>query len=216
MADNLRTVADRRHRDAQAPRLDVRGPLSKSIGRDGSAGRTPEPKGSGLTRRERKVKAILLQELNKINGEAKTWAAYQERQHLTGALDVAFIDREIDKMEHELRQRPVLWWTLGAAYLALGAGSLYQAATGGVTVSTFLNLLLVVSGIAGIGGSVYYNRKATQRRLWIYQALRELSDAEEEDVQLDESVRLADLLIDRIVEQEARAAPTPLYRIRTH
>ena len=207
----LRTVADRRIRDAQASGLDVRGPLSSRLSAAASA-----PTGSGLTRRERKVKAILLQELNKINGSTKTWAAYQERTQLAESLDVAFIDREIGKMEHQLRRRPVLWWTFGALYLALAVGHLADAATGGLTWATVLNLAVVLLGAVGVGGSVYFNRKATQRRLWIYQALRELSDADDEGVQLDESVRLADLLIDRIIDREEGAAPAPLHRIRTH
>ena len=52
------------------------------------------------------------------------------------------------------------------------------------------------------------------RRRWIYEALRELSDADDLDVQLPESVALADLLIDRIVEAEDVASGVPLRRTR--
>ena len=56
--------------------------------------------------------------------------------------------------------------------------------------------------------------KAQKRRRWIYEALRELSDADDMDVQLPESVALADLLIDRIVEAEDAASGVRLHRIR--
>ncbi len=210
MAYSPRSVDKLRIRDARAAELDVRGPLSTRPTATASA-----PKGDGLTRRERKVKAILLQELNKINGSTKTWAAYKERKHLADTLDVAYIDREMARMERDLRRRSPLVWFL-PVYLMLLIGDIGQIADVGLTWSTALNLLVIILGAVGIAGSVVYNRRATQRRLWIYQALRELSDADDEGVQLDESVRLADLLIDRIIDQEEGAAPAPLHRIRIH
>ena len=214
MADDLRTVADRRIRDAQA-QLDVRGPLSTRLASTASPA-AGAPKGSGLTRRERKVKAILLQELNKISGDTKTWAAYQERTRLAESLDVAFIDREIAKMEHQLRPRPVLFGFAAAVGATMIALKIAQHVGDPLTWWAAFDVGIWALWAIGMSFGLVQSRKATQRRLWIYQALRELSDADDEGVQLDESVRLADLLIDRIIDQGEGAAPAPLHRIRTH
>lgn len=214
MAYDLRSVADLRIRDARASGLDVRGPLSKSLGPGGTV--QTAPAGSGLTRRERKVKAILLKELNKINGTTNTWAAYKAKKHLTDGLDVAYIDREIAKMEGQLRRFPTSQGVVIAMWLLLLGVHLIDIARNGWADTDTLNLLVVALGLGSVGFGVHHVRRSTRRRLWIYQALRELSDADDEGVQLDESVRLADLLIDRIIDQEEGAAPAPLHRIRTH
>ncbi|GAB5536702.1 MAG: hypothetical protein Rubg2KO_29510 [Rubricoccaceae bacterium] len=212
---SLGLVADRRIRqDAarKAPQLDVRGPIASSR-------RTPDelakaldrPPGAGLTRRERRIKAILLKELETLNGKTNTWITSQERKHLFEGLDVAFIDREIEKMERQLRPRP--WLTLSLALLALIYPVFYIGTSLGepfgwkVAFDIFFGLAMPAALIF----SWVMSRRAKQRRLWIYQALRELSDAEDEGRQLDESVRLSDVLIDRIVAAEDAA---PLYRIR--
>lgn len=213
----LDLVADRRIREAAhaaAPDLDVRGPVSKTLGRTGAERAADRKPGAGLTRRERRIRSILLKELEKMHKGSKTWISYQERKNLSETLDVGFIDREIAKMERQLRPRPVL---VGAmlAFFVVFAG-LKVATHVGEPLSWWAALDVAV----GFGwplsmwAAYAISRKALQRRLWIYQALRELSDAEDEGVQLDESVRLADLLIDRIVEAEDAAARTPLHRIR--
>ena len=216
---SLGLVADRRIREdaAQtAPQLDVRGPVSKTMGRHHERARTPDRQpGAGLTRRERRVKAILLKELEKMSGEGKRWISYQERKKLFDTLDVDFIDREIAKMERQLRPRPV--WTAVLAVIGLAYPIFYIGGAVGEPLSwwTALDVLLGLAMPVSLVASWTMSRKATQRRLWIYQALRELSDAEDEGRQLDESVRLADLLIDRIVDAEESAARTPLHRIRS-
>ena len=215
MTTRLRTVADRRVRDAQASGLEVRGPLSKSLGR-GATQRTPEAKGSGLTRRERKVKAILLKELERMHKGGKTWVSYQEREKLFKALDVGFIDREIAKMEHQLRPRPVLVGVVAAIGITAIALKVATHAGEPFTWWAAFDVGIWIAWAASMAFSFDQSRKATRRRLWIYQALRELSDADDEGVQLGESVRLADLLIDRIIDAEDAAAPAPLHRIRTH
>ena len=216
MPTSLRTVADRRVRDAQASGLEVRGPLSKSLGRTGSPGRTPGSRGTGLTRRERKVKAVLLKELERMHKGGKTWVSYQEREKLFEALDVGFIDREIAKMEHQLRPRPVLVGVVAAIGVTAIALKVATHAGEPFTWWAAFDVVLWTGWLISMAYGFDQSRKATQRRLWIYQALRELSDADDEDVQLDESVRLADLLIDRIIDAEDAAAPAPLHRIRTH
>ena len=206
-------TADRRAREGGAgvPSYEVRGPVSKSLGRGG----VPRPAPAGLTRRERRVRAILLKELETLGGGGSSWVSFQERKKLFDTLDVAFIDREIAKMERQLRPRPVLYGAL-AVFGVVFAG-LKIATHVGDPVSWFAALDVAI-GFAwpfAIAFGFVQRRRATRRRLWIYQALRELSDAEDEGLQLDESVRLADLLIDRIVDAEEAAARTPLHRIRT-
>ena len=219
---SLGLVADRRIREdaaRTAPRLDVRGPVSSSrrtIGAADERARTPDRQpGAGLTRRERRVKAILLKELERMNGEGKQWISYQERRKLFDTLDVDFIDREIATMERRLRPRP--WLTVPLALLALAYPGVYIGGAVGEPLSwaTGLQVVLGLAMPASLAFSWVAGRRALRRRLWIYQALRELSDAEDEGVQLDESVRLADLLIDRIVDADESAARTPLHRIRT-
>ncbi len=213
----LDLIADRRIREAAqaaAPGLDVRGPVSKTLGRTDRA-RTPErTPGAGLTRREHRIRSILLKELEAMHKGSKTWVSYQERKHLFDTLDVGFIDREIAKMERQLRPRPVLVGAM-VAFFVVFAG-LKVATRLGEPLSWWAALDVAIGfGWPLTMWAAYANsRKALRRRLWIYQALRELSDAEDEGVQLDESVRLADLLIDRIVEAEETAARTPLHRIR--
>lgn len=215
---SLGLVADRRIREAAqaAPALDVRGPVSKTVGR-ASGTLTPDRlPGAGLTRRERRVKEVLLKELGKLNARNSTGGlSYAEKQRLDKTLDVAFIDREVAKMERQLRPRP---WLLAFAVLgsALYVGLRVAPHVGEpMTWLVGFDLLTTLLFPIAMVGNVVFWRRATRRRLWIYQALRELSDAEDEGVQLDESVRLADLLIDRLVEAEDAAARPPLHRIRT-
>ena len=207
----LSTAADRR------PSFEVRGDASRTIGR-ASGGRgeaaRQRPAGAGLTLRERRVKKILLKELEKVGGQQGTWVSYQERKHLFETLDVGFIDREISKMEKALRPKPWLIG-IGAAFGALYA--VIQIAPMVGDPFTWWALIQAAMGVLVPVSFAYgqvHARRATQRRLWIYQALRELSDAEDLDVQLPESVALADLLIDRIVEAEDEASAVPLRRTR--
>lgn len=206
-------TADRRAREGGAGAPPYRGQESepKGLGRSPA----PRPAPSGLTRRERRIKAILLKELETLGGGGSSWVSYEERKKLFDTLDVAFIDREIAKMERQLRPRPVLYGLL-AAFLVVSVavrmgGHVGDPLSWAAALDLFFGLAVPIS----VGATFVYGRKATRRRLWIYQALRELSDAEDEDLRLDESVRLADLLIDRIVDAEEAAARTPLHRIRT-
>lgn len=219
---SLGLVADRRIREdaiRKAPQLDVRGPVSRAVGSK-AMGRTDElartldrQPGAGLTRRERRIKEILLKELETMHGQGKSWVSYQERKNLFEVLDAGFIDREIAKMERQIRPRP--WLTIPLALLALAypvfyiGGAFGEPLTWATAIEVFLGLAMPASLIT----SWVLSRKATRRRLWIYQALRELSDAEDEGRQLDASVQWADLLIDRIVEAEETASRAPLIRI---
>lgn len=210
----LDLTADRRAQEAAAsgPGVEVRGPVSKTMGRAGDGRRQPlvvRPPGAGLTRRERRIKDVLVKELERLQqGQGLT---YVEKQKLVKTLDVAFIDAELAKMRKRLRQLPL---ALGAvvAVAAIGILAAFAAdvfAGAAVWSDGFAFLSLLPAALAPA-----LQQKAIQRKIWIYEALRELSDAEEMDVQLPDSVALADLLIDRIVDAEEEASRTPLRRIR--
>ena len=218
----LRATADRRVRDAAspvAPTYEVRGAVRKTVGK-GDAARTPEaapvrPPGAGLTERERRVKDILLQELRVVNaggtGFGDGTLSYNEIQKLEKTLDVDFIDAELDRMDARTRlgKRVALWAGVPLAACAV-ATLAFQLATGQPFDAVFPFLWLPMLAFSGLAQS-----RAQKRRRWIYEALRELSDAEDEGAQLSESLIRADLLIDRLVDEERSAQRAPLRRIRT-
>ena len=204
---SLTTAADRR------PAFEVRGDVSRTIGKasgargQGSAVRQ-RPPGAGLTLRERRIKKILLKELEKLS--QGTGLSYNERQRLDKTLDVDYIDAELAKMDKTdaLMRKVGLWLMLPLAMAAAGV-VVWSFATGQPLDALFPALtpalLLVTHSL---------QKKANSRRRWIYEALRELSDADDLDVQLPESVALADLLIDRLVAEEDAASGVPLRRTR--
>lgn len=199
--------------------LEVRGPVSRSIGREGAvrrsssreaAGPVRQP-GAGLTLRERRIKAILLKELEKVNGrDYGAGLSYNEKQKLEKTLDVDYIDAELAKMDRTQRNvRRFRNWAAIPLAVAAVAFVVWNLAMGQPLDALFPALtpaLLLVSFVQ--------QSKAVRRRRWIYEALRELSDADDLDVQLPESVAWADLLIDRIVEAEEEASAVPLRRTR--
>ncbi len=209
----LTTAADRR------PAFEIRGEVSRSIGRasgdaDSARGgdsrqrplaRTP---GSGLTLRERRIQKILLKELEKLS--QGSGLSYNERQKLLKTLDVDYIDAELAKMDKtDALMRTVRLWLMVPLAAAAAGVTIWALATGQPLDALFPALtpaLLLVTHTLQI--------KANQRRRWIYEALRELSDADDMDVHLPESVALADLLIDRLVAEEDAASGVPLRRTR--
>ncbi len=218
----LRATADRRVRDASssvAPRYEVRGTVRKTMGRSDAA-HMPEakpvrPPGAGLTDRERRVKDILLQELKAVNakelGVGSGSLNYNEVQKLEKTLDVDFIDTELAKMDARdtLMTRLSLMFGVPLAVCAVGAVAV-AFATGQPLDAVFPFLIVPLMAL-----SWAQQARSSKRRRWIYQALRELSDAEDEGVQLSESLVRADLLIDRLVDEDAAARRAPLHRIRT-
>ncbi|MEM1054253.1 MAG: hypothetical protein AAGI52_01905 [Bacteroidota bacterium] len=202
--------------ESRASSLEVRGPVSRSIGRAESsrlgteAG--PRTPGAGLTLRERRIKRILLKELEKISAkEYGSGLSYNEKQKLEKTLDAEFIDAELAKMDKAERTMQVVrnWLAIPLAVLATGV-AIWAIASGEPLLDA---LFPAVTPLFLLFGFTQQSR-ATKRRRWIYEALRELSDADDLDVQLPESVALADLLIDRIVEAEDDASAVPLRRIR--
>lgn len=175
----------------------------------------PSPKErppAALTRRERKVKAILLKELERING--KQWGSgltYAEKQHLEKRLDVDYIDKELTKMRKQQRWLPRLLWGMASVFVVLaGLGLWYAFQDGAAGWDDLFYLAPVVSGII----SPFIQLRALRRKVFIYEALRELSDADEVDVTLGHVVREADALIERIVDRELELTEAdPLRRL---
>ncbi|OZC03444.1 hypothetical protein [Rubricoccus marinus] len=206
-------AADRR------PSFEVRGDVSRTIGRasgeaaSGARGKkaVTRPPGAGLTLRERRIKKILLKELEKLKkGEGGGGLSYAEKQKLEKTLDVGFIDAELAKMDQFDRRMKLLrnWAAIPVIVIAVAATA-WNLASGQPFDAIFPALWPAL-----IGFSLLMQAKANKRKRWIYEALRELSDADDLDVQLPESVALADLLIDRIVEAEDATSGVPLRRTR--
>jgi hypothetical protein len=159
----------------------------------------PEPRGeAALTRRERKVKQILLKELERMN----SWQgfSYLERQKIVKRLDVEFLDKEIERMKSQIR------WAKRATPIAVLYGVFYAVWV--IDLPRATDWWAIVFGLlilAGYSIAPFLGIRSIRRKLFIYEALRELSDAEEIDVILDRAAREADALIDQIVKRELNA-----------
>ena len=155
-----------------------------------------------LTRRERKVKEILLKELARKDSSSLLGGglSYAEKKRLEQTLDVAFIDGELAKMRKQLRQMPKT--------MAVGAGIMLLCAAIGIGFGIGEGAFGWWEGLLWLAPllSNFFTwpamQRALRRRVFIYEALRELSDADEPDVRLSRAVYEADDLIRRIVERE--------------
>lgn len=160
---------------------------------------SPTPRrADGLTRRERRVKEMLLRELRKTSDSKML--SYNEIQHLEKRLNPEFIGKELAKIRKQIRFLPKLIAVAGLV-MVVGFGFLLweQFTTSeGLRWRDVVFLLPILSGIL----SPLVQRKALQRKLFIYEALYELSEANEMDVTLSRVAEEADLLIDKIVERE--------------
>lgn len=180
------------------PFVRVRADISQ-IGKDRKAN-------SGLTKRERKVRDLLLRELKKSSDGQLL--SFEEIQNLKKTLNVAWIDEKLEKMRRELRVTPrsIQWGALVYGILAVLNFVDAQGAGAGALISFFW--LAAAIGIGIIGPIA--TRRSIRRKMFIYEALRELAGPEEAGVELDEAVRQADDLIARIVDLELAAeAKTP-------
>lgn len=154
---------------------------------------------AALTRRERKVKDILLKELGRMENSG-AGLTYMQKQRLEKRIDHEYIDEELAKMRKRLRQNgwvatvvyPLTVFTVLASLASLAWGHAFE-------FMTHVYGPLLIGSQAGV---VFYQRRATRRKIFIYEALRELSDADEEGVKLDRAVHEADDLIERIVRRE--------------
>lgn len=194
----LTLVADRRAKEP--PQTSLAAPASTTPSRRTAAAAEAGPP-AALTRRERKVKAILLKELERLNG--KQWGSgltYAEKQHLQKTLDVDYIDKELAKMRKQQRWLPRLLWGMASVFILLTIVGLWDAFFQGGPVE-WGDLVFVLPAISGIV-SPFIQLRALRRKIFIYEALRELSDVDEIDVTLDRAVREADALIERIVDRE--------------
>ena len=206
-------IAERRVREASHALKASEG-ASVSARKQSSPRPSPEERPpAALTRRERKVKAILLKELERLNG--KQWGSgltYAEKQHLDKTLSVDYIDEELAKMRKQQRWLPRLLWGTAAVFVLLAAIGLWDAFVRGGPVE-WEDLVFVLPAISGII-SPFIQLRALRRKIFIYEALRELSDADEVDVTLDRVVREADALIERIVDRELELTENdPLRRL---
>lgn len=172
------------------------------------------PQQAALTRRERKVKDLLLKELAKMNGETLSGGlSYAEKQYLEKSIDVAFIDKELAKMRRQLRWLPKMLGVMALLFAVTFGYFLWEAAGDGLE---WTDLALVAPILSGMF-SPFVQIRSIKRRIFIFEALRELSDADEAGVQLGDAVRRADELIERIVQLEldgadAYALPDPTTR----
>lgn len=175
--------------------------VEKTIGRAPAAKKEQQPKSPALTRREQRIKRILLKELDKLQRQQLGGGlTYVEKQRLDKALDVAFIDREIAKMQKQLRRLPWIAGVFGALLLMLVLAGLWPLLTGAASFgwSDLNNVIILLAGVIG----PLTTARSIRRKLWIYEALRELSDADEMDVTLGRAAEEADALIARIVDHE--------------
>lgn len=199
---DLSRLADQR---AQTPDSSILAREARSSVRRPVQTVTEERPETALTRREARVKAILLKELAKLNGGPLLGGlSYVEKKRLEKRLDVAYLDREIAKMRKSLRLTSLsnLRWLLFAAVALFLCGSQYfRSGFDAWLILPLLNLLVVPL-------ARHFEARATRRRIFIYEALRELSDADEVDVVLSRAVQDADRLIRDLVDRELVSART--------
>ncbi len=169
------------------------------------------PANLGLTRRERKVKDLLLRELKKISDGQLL--SYDAIQNIEKTLNVDWIDEQLDKMRREYRRSPWLWalfFGMALVYILVFGGTLIGEASS--FISGFAVIFLPVAFAAP-----YFQRRALRRRVFIFEALRELAGADEAGVTLDQAIKDADALITRIVDRElAGEAVKPTKTIGRH
>ena len=196
-------TVERRAQEAAAGELSTVQPSlypGVRVARKASAKPLPQPSPSAaLTRRERRVKDILLKELNRLYGKESGGLTYSEKQHLEKTLNVEFIDKELRKMakqEQTLRRLSIFQIILTIAVTVPVALVLWKGEP--LRISTWLLPLLFLGEVFAFKWQI----RSLQRKRFIYEALRELSDADELDVTLDRVAREADALIEQIVERE--------------
>lgn len=151
-----------------------------------------------LTEREEKVRRILLKELGGLNENlnATNGLSYVEKKRLAETLDVTYLEREIERMKRDLRFAPLL---------QRGIVVLLSVATAALTVAiarqASLVPLIALLGLPAILWSAFKSTQALRRRLYIFEALHALSDADESDVVLSRAVEDADRLIAEVTQR---------------
>jgi hypothetical protein len=165
------------------------------------------PRLPALTAREERVRRLLMRELDGLNRKlqvpTKSWAEKKEREGLA-RLDVAYIDREIAKMRRDLDHpwglRVLLLVPMVILGVVLGASTAdpdFTSPWGHV-----LNAGIFAFNAAITGWAYWQKTEALRRKLYIYEALRALSDADELDVVLSRATEQADRLIEAITARE--------------
>ncbi len=156
---------------------------------------------AGLTKRERKVKHLLLRELKKSTDT--NLLSYDEIQHLQKTLDVDWVDAQLAKMRAELKSHPRMIHWAAAIYGILAVLNLVDSQGSGQGAIISLVWLVAAIGVGFLGPIAA--RRSIRRKVFIYEALRELAGPDEAGVTLDQAVRDADDLITRIVDMELAA-----------
>jgi len=182
--------------------------LERTLGKKEGAGRDVKSveqsadRPLGLTAREERVRRMLMRELEKFNKAYFLGAkgSYAERMNVVNRINPEFIEKEIKKMRKSLRTMERLKPVSVVLGVVLLAGLIFQVARTGDVMST-----APFWSFPFIGLNVFIQAKSTRRKLFIYEALYALSDAEETDVVLSEAVLEADRLIADIVERELEA-----------
>lgn len=200
------------HRMQQAPSAKDRGVLSSAAAKGiANADTTLEP---ALTRRERKVKDILLKELAKlnINEYGAAGLSYAEKQHLEKGLSTAYIDKQLAAIGKQQRNAQLVM-KIGGAFFAIVL--VFMLGYTGVTGAWDWNNLVTLLALAAPVVAMVQQLRSLQRKRFIYEALRELSGANEADVVLNQAALDADALIRGIVDRELEAEKAyPMHRLR--
>ncbi len=161
-----------------------------------------------LTKRERKVKDILLQELQRLS-EWKT-LNYAEKKHLDETINVVYIDNELASMRRRMKFLNGLKWLI-VGFVAMIAYTVVDLVILGSPLDLSLHILMPALFALEVG-VIHVQGRSLQRKMFIYEALRELSDADEEGLALNKVINRADDLINAMVAQEEEAdVRYPLY-----
>lgn len=160
------------------------------------------PRPLALTAREERVRRMLMRELEKFNKAYFFSGAgsYAERKNVVNRINPAYLEKEIQKMRKSLRTLEKLRLPVILLGIVLAAVIVIQSVRTGDFMST-----APFWSFPFIGLNVFLQAKATRRKLFIYEALYALSDAEETDVVLSQAIEEADRLIADIVERELEA-----------
>ncbi len=175
---------------------------------------------SGLTADERRVHRILLDTLDLAGrqGDYASGLSYVEKKRL-GALDLAFINAEIAKMNEGFDlSSPVVRWAMAGAGLtmALLAGLFGLLGEGPAALGFLIAAVLIPVLLGPLATAAQNTGPAAAHRRKIYEALRELALLVD-DAPVSDAVRQADLLIDHLAGAGTPNAPAsrPPRRART-
>lgn len=169
-----------------------------------------------MTRREKMVKKALLKELRRMSGgDTLGGLSYAEKQYLEKTLDVDFIDRELEKMAQQKRLidgTMKVFIALSVLAVLFVVGSLLA----GMAFEAHWHVLLPLVIIACTAVGMPVQQHFLRRRRFLYEALRELSNADEKDIPLSRALEQADALIEQIVDREIDIEERHIVRTKSY